>query len=401
MAVSKFQISECQYHIFFGSEALGRFRLFPKGRRLGATRGAGAAFIVWMKSGNKCLWGDTVNTNIDRYVERYFVPILRNEKIPYKWNKRDKLLEVGEGFTDFRSADRPENWEGFGYDKVFLNEAGIILNNAYLYTNAVLPMMIDSPTSQLIAAGTPKLTKGKGVYFYELWQRWLRKEPDFYGRIYSTYDNPFLTKDQIKSLEKEIPSAERPQEIYGQFMLKGGNLVKMEWFQRYTMPPSSVVKCVQSWDTAQKPDQILNDPSVCTTWVQVNNLHYLIHVYRAWLEYPALKSSVQALAEEYSPDAILIEDKSSGTSLIQDLRTSHLFRFNVVAITPVKDKVTRMSAASLTVEAKRIYIPSAAPWLAEYEKEMVEFPNSVHDDQVDSTSQYIKWATADKGIFIG
>ena len=40
--------------------------------------------------------------------------------------------------------------------KIFLNEAGIILKNNYLYTNTILPMLMDYPDSQLIAAGVPK-----------------------------------------------------------------------------------------------------------------------------------------------------------------------------------------------------------------------------------------------------
>ena len=41
------------------------------------------------------------------------------------------------GVSDFRSVDRPENIEGFGYDKAFLNEAGIILRDEYLWYNAI------------------------------------------------------------------------------------------------------------------------------------------------------------------------------------------------------------------------------------------------------------------------
>jgi hypothetical protein len=115
--------------MFFDSVALGRWRMFPKGRRLGATQGAAAAMIEYMLEGHSILWGDTIATNINRYIERYFEPILKRNKIPYDWRKTAKSLHVGTGYIDFRSADKPENWEGFGYRTVFLNEAGIILDD--------------------------------------------------------------------------------------------------------------------------------------------------------------------------------------------------------------------------------------------------------------------------------
>lgn len=394
------KITPAQNHMFFESEELGRFKIFPKGRRLGATHGAAIAHVKWMLDGEACLWGDTINSNIDRYVERYFKPFLNANRIKHKWNSQKKLLTVGEGYTDFRSADKPENWEGFGYNRVFLNEAGIILNSEYLYYNAVLPMMMDYPDSKLIAAGTPKLLRGKGRLFYELWQKAKRGEKGFYCKTFSTYDNILLGESQIKELEMSIPANERQQEIYGKFMLKGGSMVQLNWFMRYNVAPSNPVRIIQSWDTAQK-DKEINDPSVCTTWLETNNAYYLIDVFRAWLKYPDLKRNVKGLAQKFNPDIILIEDKSSGTSLIQDLNEDPEFSYNIEAIEPHKDKVTRMSTASLTVEAKRVFLPYSAPWLPDYEAEIVEFPEVEHDDQTDSTSQFLNWVRKPQEIFIG
>jgi len=397
--MAKLEISECQEHMFFGSEHLGRFRIFPKGRRLGATRGAAFAFCKWMLEGDPCLWGDTINSNIDRYVERYFFPILKYYKIPFKWDSRKKLMVVGNGYTDFRSSDRPENWEGFGYKKIFLNEAGIILDDEYLYLNAVMPMMMDFKDSQLIAAGTPKMLRGKGRYFYELWQKAKRGEHGYYTKQFSTYDNPFLATDQIRELEMQIPANERRQEVYGEFVIEGGSIVKLAWFQRFTVAPANPSRIIQSWDTASKGKDI-SDPSVCTTWLEHQGSYYLIDVYRDRIPYPELKKRIVNMAYRDTPHAILIEDKSSGQSLIEDLRADR-FPFNIVPITPTVDKVTRMSAASLTIENGRVFIPSMSPWLADYETEISSFPTSENDDQVDSTSQFLNWVREDAEILIG
>ncbi|WP_347258005.1 phage terminase large subunit [Methylocaldum sp.] len=387
---ANFVYSEAQHHIFHESQALGRFRFFPKGRRLGATRGASFAFIEWLLEGKQCLWVDTVNGNIDRYLDRYFLPAIKGAGLDYYWNSQKRLLKVSntKGILDFRSADRPENIEGFGYHVIFLNEAGIILDDPYLYQNAVLPMLIDFPDSQLIAAGTPKLLHGRGRLFYELCQKAERGEPGYYMRRFSTYDNPFLDPDQIKALAAEIPPNERGQEIGGQFIEEGGNLVQLWWFRRYRAAPTDFVRIVQSWDTGNKPKE-MNCPSVCTTWMETLSARYLLDVFRGWLKYPDLKRTTISLADKWSPAAVLIEDKGSGQSLIQELQDTT--SLPVIPIEPHGDKIARMNAETTQIEAGNVFLPDHAPWLPEYETEITSFPNGTYSDQVDSTSQALKW----------
>lgn len=129
-----------QLDIFFGD--VRRFNAIAKGRRFGATRGAAHACIEWCIEGMPVLWGDTVQGNISRYVDRYFLPVLRASSIDHEWRQQERILKVGGGYIDFRSADRPENWEGFGYKRIVLNEAGMILKDPYLYFTVVLLMMV-------------------------------------------------------------------------------------------------------------------------------------------------------------------------------------------------------------------------------------------------------------------
>ena len=172
--------------------------------------------------------------------------------------------------------------------------------------------------------------------------------------------------------------------------LRGG-IVDLAWFKRYGAAPDAPLRIVQSWDTAFKGGA-LNDPSVCGTWAETETGFYLLHVARRRLEYPALKRAAMSLAAKWSPDAILIEDKASGQSLIQDLRSQT--RLPVIALRPEADKLTRMSTASPAIEAGRVFLPETADWLDDYEAEMAIFPNGAHDDQVDMTSQFLRWATA-------
>ena len=181
-------------------------------------------------------------------------------------------------------------------------------------------------------------------------------------------------------------------------IIKGGNMVKVSEFKRHKIIPDGL-RIVQSWDTAQKANE-LNDPTVCTTWAIGDNVYYLVDVFVKKMLYPELKAACMGLHDKYKPDTVLIEDKSSGSSLIQDLQASTLIP--VIPIMPVSDKVTRLSACTSMIFAGRVSLPERADWLFDFESEVAAFPNAPHDDQVDSFSQFLNWVRDDsKPIMIG
>jgi phage terminase large subunit-like protein len=75
------------------------------------------------------------------------------------------------------------------------------------------------------------------------------------------------------------------------------------------------VRIVQSWDCAIK-DSETNSYSVCTTWHELDDRFLLVHVWRKRVEFPELLHALHELAEQFHPDAILIENKASGQSAI-------------------------------------------------------------------------------------
>ena len=85
----------------------------------------------------------------------------------------------------------------------------------------------------------------------------------------------------------------------------------------------------------------------------------------------------------------MIEDKASGTQLIQELTREGLYA--VTRYKPQSDKIMRMHAQTAMIENGFVRVPERAPWLAQYLNEMTVFPNGRHDDQVDSTAQMLDW----------
>jgi len=168
-----------------------------------------------------------------------------------------------------------------------------------------------------------------------------------------------------------------------------GNLIKAEWFKHYdTAPtPSGNDLLVISIDTAMKGAPSA-DYSVATVWLARGENSYLLDLWRERVDYPYLRRAVHRLREKYPTAALLIEDKGSGTSLIQDLRLENV---TPIPINPEGDKVTRLAAVSVQFESGAVWFPKDAPWLGSLKAELLGFPNVKYDDQVDSISQALSW----------
>jgi predicted phage terminase large subunit-like protein len=175
-------------------------------------------------------------------------------------------------------------------------------------------------------------------------------------------------------------------------------MIKRAWPGRYDHLPARdpSTHIIQSWDTASK-DGGSNDFSVCTTWLVQRGNYYLTDVLRGRFDYPTLRARAIDLAKAYRPHRILVEDTGVGTALIQELKRTSL---TAIAIKPERDKLTRMSVQSGKFESGQVMLPRQAPWLAELEAELFAFPNSKHDDQVDSVSQALGHALSfyDPGV---
>jgi predicted phage terminase large subunit-like protein len=134
----------------------------------------------------------------------------------------------------------------------------------------------------------------------------------------------------------------------------------------------------------------VTDYSVCTTWGLKDKHFYLLNVFRKKLAYPDLKRAVREQAQLFKAIVILIEDKASGTQLIQELIEEGLHA--VTRFKPEGDKVMRLHAQTAAIENGFVFVPNDAHWLADYLHELTTFPNGKYDDQVDSTSQALAWS---------
>lgn len=168
-----------------------------------------------------------------------------------------------------------------------------------------------------------------------------------------------------------------------------GIIVRREWLKFYgpgDMPEKFDQK-IQSWDTANKDTELANY-SVCTTWGLKGQHVFLLDVFRRKLDFPGLKRAVREQAALHNATVVLVEDKASGTSLIQELRADNFFKAQAAPALD-GDKVMRLHGQTAKIEGG-----SVLPWLDTYLHELVSFPNSTNDDQVDSTVFALAWHTS-------
>jgi predicted phage terminase large subunit-like protein len=119
---------------------------------------------------------------------------------------------------------------------------------------------------------------------------------------------------------------------------------------------------------------------------------YPLNVHRRKLDFPALKKAVREQSKRHEATIVLVKDKASGASLIQELRAGH---FSIIQAAPdlEGDKIVSLYAQSAKIDGGFVLFPKEAPWLAEYLKELLGFPNSKYDDDVDSTVFALAWST--------
>lgn len=175
----------------------------------------------------------------------------------------------------------------------------------------------------------------------------------------------------------------------------GGAMIKAEWIRQYSEPPA-ISTLLIVMDTAMKTGEH-NDFSVISAWGSDGTDVFLLDVDRGKWEAPDLLDHATAFIRKHRPRrpttvrvrGVMVEDKASGTGLIQSLRRDTSLRdMPVIAVQRSRDKVSRVNDILPFIRAGRLLVPEHAPWLAAYLGELAAFSPAgthQHDDQVDVT----------------
>jgi len=169
-----------------------------------------------------------------------------------------------------------------------------------------------------------------------------------------------------------------------------GALIKREWWQIWEKDDPPICDfIIMSLDAAQEANNRA-DYNALTTWgvflnEETNNYNIiLLNSIKKRLEFPDLKKLVLEEYKEWEPDAFMVEKKSNGAALYQELRRMGV---PVGEFTPGKgqDKISRVNAVSDLFSAGIVWAPEHR-WAKEVIEECNDFPSGANDDLVDSTT---------------
>jgi len=169
-----------------------------------------------------------------------------------------------------------------------------------------------------------------------------------------------------------------------------GALIKREWWQTWegeSPPPCEFM--IMALDAAQETNNRA-DFNALTTWgvffnEQTNNYNIiLLNSIKERLEFPDLKDMVIEEYKQWQPDAFIVEKKSNGAALYQEMRRMGL---PIGEFTPGKeqDKISRVNAVSDLFRSGIVWAPETR-WARELIEECNDFPSGTNDDLVDSTT---------------
>jgi predicted phage terminase large subunit-like protein len=168
-----------------------------------------------------------------------------------------------------------------------------------------------------------------------------------------------------------------------------GELIQPSQIQHFTDLPADARRIVLSWDTAVKTGSD-NSYTVCLVIARDTRRHYVVDVLRARLDPVQMRDAALELIIAYKPAKILIEDASSGAGLASML--SELGHQVELRPTGGKGKEERLESQLHVFAQHRVLIKKNQPWTVELESELMRFPFSKHNDQVDALTQYLAWS---------
>ena len=202
----------------------------------------------------------------------------------------------------------------------------------------------------------------------------------------------FWSYEELDALRTELPLPKWQAQYQQQPTSEQGAIIKREWWKEWEGEnPPQCDFLIQSWDTAFTKNE-RSDYSACTTWgvfyknEDQNDANIiLLDAFKKRMEFPELKDKAYRHYMEYEPDAFIVEAKASGAPLIYELRQMGI---PVQEFTPTRgnDKIARINAVSDLFASGKVWAPRTR-WAEEVMEEMASFPNSEHDDLVDSSTQ--------------
>ena len=377
-----------------------RFKVLSAGRRWGKTR-----LGVWLClekawQGKRSWWiAPTYAMALEGWKD------LRNIGVEYgtviKESEKTIITPTG-GMVSIRSADNPDRLRGAGLDFVVLDECAFMKENTW--AEVIRPTVTERQGGALFIS-TPK-----GFNWFEKIYHDAENREDWDRWQLPTSTNPYVPGSELEIARKEIGSYLFSQEYLAEFVELTGGMFQTNWFKRFRMKEITELNDEGNYETNKycilEDESCLDnsirrfatvdlatstkeqaDYTVVTIAGVTPKSNVLVYeVFRKRLEAPDIIPVLKRFLNEYNLDYIGIERAGYQLALIQIARREGL---PVRELKADRDKVSRAMPLSARMEQGQVYFLENALWFDDLEREMLQFPEGEHDDQVDSLAYAI------------
>jgi predicted phage terminase large subunit-like protein len=207
------------------------------------------------------------------------------------------------------------------------------------------------------------------------------------------YDEDWIEKTKANTPDRDWESVYQQRPSAG-----AGTVFLEETFKYYVNPgetmlegdrlkPSIFIRVLASLDCTFK-DTAGTDMVGIGLWGQAMEGFFLLDIIDQRMDFPNTLGTIKALRPQWNFTELAVEDKANGSAVIQTLK-SEAVDFIIHEVNPMGGKVPRANAAAVEFKKGRVFLPRWASWLPKYKKQLLQFPASAFDDQVDQTSQAI------------
>jgi len=381
-------------------EDQSRFKVLSAGRRWGKTLLGCWLCIAYALEGKRAWWvAPTYTMALEGWRE------LRQIAIDYgvivKEAERTIITPNG-GMVSVRSADNPDRLRGAGLDFIVLDECAFIKEQTW--TEVLRPTLSDRMGSALFIS-TPK-----GYNWFQRLFEDAQNRDGWATWTLPTSSNPLVPLSELEIAKEEVGSFLYSQEYEAQFVEATGGLIKPEYFKFYddeivreldatgNFLDRRVLKYdkrrtyedetykITTVDLAVSTKDTADYTVICTATITKDSDIFVEDVIRDRIEAPNLIPILQSVYNKYQPSFIGIEKTGYQLAMVQLARREGL---PVKELRADRDKVARAYPLSAKMEAGKIYFPRQKVWYANLERELLQFPASEHDDQVDALAYIV------------
>lgn len=312
-------------------------------------------------------------------------------------NENDHRIQIPNGGSvTVRSTEKYDNLRGAGVDGMLLDEAAYISHAAW--TRALRPMLLDRK-GWAIFMSTPR---GQN-WFYHLYEN-AAKTPGWNRWTAPSTENPRVDAQEIAAIkaDPELTQADYEQEYEAKFVVPGLNSFQEEWFRYYILDElDQTVTLIDDPEDSSKTrtyslmelfrfgtvdlaisEKATADFSVFQIWgITPQNDLVLLHQVRDRMNNPTQQRTLQSLYEEWDVSYFGIESVAYQMAFIQQAIENGL---PARKLTADKNKNARAAIATTRMAAHKIFFHQAAPYFRALKDEVLAFPHTKHDDQVDA-----------------